>query len=768
MAENVAVTTLEIRGTEKVATTMKELKQQITDYRNELVSLGQVEDKNEEQIARQEEVIQKLQKATKLLTDVTNAHKQSAKEDGKEVDIANDSYNALQKRLTELKKAYKEMTAAERDSELGKETLQTISQLDVKLKELDAGMGVYSRNVGNYGMSFEEAMNTARQSSGYLAQGIGTLNGVIGMMGIENEGLTKTLNGVTLGLQVMQNEGVSKLIIKLKDWIAAKIATTAATATETTATAAHTTAMEADAVATTAATAATSGFKKALIATGIGAIVVAIGSLIAYWDELTEALGFAKEATDAETEAMKKAEEAAEEYRKAVGSAISDSLSGYVKLRSQYKQLKSEAEKTEWINNNADAFRDLGLSVNGLNDAENAFINNTQAVVDAMIRRAMATAKEQQLTQLAAKYMEAKLKAEDQYAKQAKSAGSKVVYPRGGIYQEGEEMYVDRRSGAWVYTEKGAANYNATLKKNLMAETNRIKEEMVTLADELATDFADLLMGGGSSSSSSSSSSGTTTISAKLAAELDEVEILLEEEYALLEKGLADELWMITSKAEAEIAADEEEKKRRAEREEARRQELRDIVETSLAEIEMREEQIAKEKEYTEAKIEAAEASIDATTGLLDSVADAIEAFGGESEKAQKAAKAAKIASTIIETISGATSAYMSAQTLPPPYGQIVGSANAAAVLATGMANIAKMKAVSSSSSVSSIGNSSISANVSAPDIPTNLQTTRNVTSATEEELLNRMASPQKVYILQSDIEAAGSVAKAQVTESSF
>jgi hypothetical protein len=42
------------------------------------------------------------------------------------------------------------------------------------------------------------------------------------------------------------------------------------------------------------------------------------------------------------------------------------------------------------------------------------------------------------------------------------------------------------------------------------------------------------------------------------------------------------------------------------------------------------------------------------------------------------------------------------------------------------------------------------------------------VTSATEEELLNRMASPQKVYILQSDIEAAGSVAKAQVTESSF
>jgi hypothetical protein len=769
MAENVVVTTLEIKGGDKVSTTMKDLKNEIAGYRDELVTLGKIEDKNEQQKERQEEVIQRLRKATKLLTDVTNAHKESLEKENEEVDLANDSYNALQRQLTKLKKEYKDMTSVERDSELGKETLQNISALDTKLKELDAGMGVFNRNVGNYGKTFEESMAEARQSSGFLAQGLGTLTGALGLMGVQNEGLAKTITGVTLALQVLQNEGFSKILIKIKEWIAAKFASTAATETETAATAAHATAMEADAAATTTATAATNGFKKALIATGIGAIIVAIGTLIAYWDELTAALGFSTEATEAEKQALEEVAQAAEEYRQAVGAAIAEPLSGYVKLRAQYKQLKSEHEKRKWIEQNTDAFKDLGLSVNDLNSAEEAFVNNTQAVVDAMIRRAMATAKEQQLTQLAAKYMEEKLKAEDEYAKKAVTAGSKVTTPMGGIYQEGELMTLNSRSGQWQYTEKGAAKQNEFVRKVAFGRANQVKGQMEALAEELATDFADIIMGKATGSSSGSSSgSSTSTISAKLAAELDEMEALIAEEATILEKELADELWVIDQKMKKEAEAAAEEKRLREESEKARKAELQSIIDASLAEMDLRDEQIAKEKEYTQAKIETAEASIDATTGLLDSVAGALESFGGESEKAQKAAKAAKIASTIIETISGATSAYMSAQTLPPPFGQIVGAANAAAVTATGMANIAKMRSLPVSGSSMSGALSAPSASVAPPNIPTELQTTRNLTSASEEELLNSLTQPQKVYILQSDIEAAGQAAKAIVEESSF
>jgi hypothetical protein len=83
------------------------------------------------------------------------------------------------------------------------------------------------------------------------------------------------------------------------------------------------------------------------------------------------------------------------------------------------------------------------------------------------------------------------------------------------------------------------------------------------------------------------------------------------------------------------------------------------------------------------------------------------------------------------------------------------------------MANIAKMKATSLSS-LSSPSFSSPSASVSAPNVPTQLDAVRNLTSASEEERLNRMAQSQKVYILQSDIEAAGAASKVQVTESTF
>lgn len=266
MSENVAVTTLEIRGTEKVATTMKELKQQINDYRNELVALGQIEDKNEEQMARQAVVIDKLRKATKLLSDVTNAHKKAEGQLNEAIDMNTASYNELQAEMTRLKKLYKDMSAMERDSEFGQETLQTISQLDVKLKELDAGMGQYQRNVGNYGQTFEQSMAQARQSSGYLAQGVGTLNGILALTGTENEGLTKALTGATLALQVMQNEGVSKLLVKLKEMVSAKIAARAAAKAQAAEAKATATAMGAEAVATQGATKATNLFKKALIA----------------------------------------------------------------------------------------------------------------------------------------------------------------------------------------------------------------------------------------------------------------------------------------------------------------------------------------------------------------------------------------------------------------------------------------------------------------------------------------------------------------------
>ena len=107
--------------------------------------------------------------------------------------------------------------------------------------------------------------------------------------------------------------------------------------------------------------------------------------------------------------------------------------------------------------------------------------------------------------------------------------------------------------------------------------------------------------------------------------------------------------------------------------------------------------------------------------------------------------------------------------TIPPPYGAIVGAAQAAAVTAAGIAQIAKIRQTKvGSSGASSGGVSSPNAVVSAPMVETSVPSVRSVTTATEEERLNQMAKDQRVYIVSSDIEAALDGNKTRVEESSF
>lgn len=153
-----------------------------------------------------------------------------------------------------------------------------------------------------------------------------------------------------------------------------------------------------------------------------------------------------------------------------------------------------------------------------------------------------------------------------------------------------------------------------------------------------------------------------------------------------------------------------------------------------------------------------------ATSGLLSSLADMYESDEKNSEKNAKKIKNLRIASATIDMLNGAVMAYSTAQTLGPPQGPIIGAINAAAVIATGMANINKIKSTNPSGG----GASSAPAVVSPPSVDTGMQSVRSITSASEEERLNRMASNQRVYILQSDIEASGNQSKVQVEESSF
>lgn len=158
-----------------------------------------------------------------------------------------------------------------------------------------------------------------------------------------------------------------------------------------------------------------------------------------------------------------------------------------------------------------------------------------------------------------------------------------------------------------------------------------------------------------------------------------------------------------------------------------------------------------------------------ATSSILGSMADMYEDDTKNAAKNAEKVKGLRIAAATIDTISGAVGAFMQAsETIPPPYGQIVGAISAAAVTAAGMTQIAQIRNNDVSSSGASSSSGRISAISAAPTASTEVTNVRTVTSATEEERLNQMASDQRVYIVASDIEASQNQIKTQVAESSF
>lgn len=84
---------------------------------------------------------------------------------------------------------------------------------------------------------------------------------------------------------------------------------------------------------------------------------------------------------------------------KETSDEFGEGLSTLYRLQLQWKNLRTEAEKTKWIKNNQSEFSKLGIAINDVADAENVFVKNTAAVIESMRLRAIAAAGEQLATE---------------------------------------------------------------------------------------------------------------------------------------------------------------------------------------------------------------------------------------------------------------------------------------------------------------------------------------------------------------------------------
>lgn len=134
MAEEIVkIIKIETEGSVK---TVKDLKDEIKSLRDDLVN-------TEKGTKEYDNILNKLVSDQQKLTDVMNAGKST-------YSAVDDSIKGLRNQLKSLNNVYDELSAADRNSEVGANLLKQIQGVSTQLKELEGETGRFQRNVGDY------------------------------------------------------------------------------------------------------------------------------------------------------------------------------------------------------------------------------------------------------------------------------------------------------------------------------------------------------------------------------------------------------------------------------------------------------------------------------------------------------------------------------------------------------------------------------------------------------------------------------------------
>lgn len=864
-----------------------ELKKRISSLRDEILNL----DKGTDEYAKS---VTELQNAQRRLDEVMSLTKKTAT-------ALDGSYDSLVHKMSLLKKEWRATNDEAKRNELGKQ----IEQINTQLKEFDSSIGNHQRNVGNYTESIETALGgleTSTKSYGEawgamqkstevtrarfegvqktasgLASGFAAVQGVMALVGVENENLEKTFLKVQSAMAVAQGVGGLKDLVE--GFTQLKTAFTGVTKT---------------------------GGQAATVLAGVGGgAVAAVGGFIAVaaaaialagnMDKLKQK--FAK--TTEEQKAKKALAELNLELTKVNAQSSAEKIVRLKELSNGYKKLGDNLEdKQKYVKEFADELRTMGIEMNDVNDADNIFINNTDSYISAVMARAKADALRNKAMEDYAEYLEQRASLEvelvDAETKQAQGAPDKTFWENIGEAIIGASVYegvsvADAQDFNDDWTAQIAQDAVDAVKGKIKALDEKIEADITKLFTEAAAQdaIADGILGsgtgkkGGSAGSSSTSSNGDDgdDIVARVKEiaerarqavidtkeeELAEAQRIYDEELQLLvshgentanlteeynkkvqeinKKYAVDTVAIIKeqlaqldnaysnasrlaaissaptsdkqsrgflgsilglgtlddqrnaesaekSKSDALTAQYEKEQayleKRKgllqemlqAETDPQKRLDIeQQIIDTEISMEEAKNDELnrlgeeanKKEAERQQKRQAIFAAGAQAASSLLTSIADAYESNEKTAAENEDKIKALRITAAVIDTIQGAVTAFASAQSLGPIAGPIIGGINAAAVTAMGIANINKIKNTKigdANASVDGGGTGRATASPAAYSAENPFNYTRQVTGASEVEELNR---DQRVYILESDIQASNRRVEIREQETSF
>jgi hypothetical protein len=318
--------------------------EQANKLMQQAVQIEKLKAQADQQKIKAEQEIVKLQKMQAQET------ARLAKEQEKAAKLASNeasAYSKLSAELNKARKAYKDLAVQNQENSVeGKELLDTVTRLDAQLKKVDATVGQHQRNVGNYGEAtkslklqlreltqalqqmdesdprfqqmaqdaaelkdkIDDTGATIRATTGNAVEnlsgaflqagqlGVAAFQGVeasLQLMGIENEtvleGMRKLQALAALSDSLKTLGELDQKYVEIKASLTAALSKmglfTSAQQAQNTAVAAGSTGFT---VMGKSAKAALTGIRGGIAATGIGLLVVALGTVVAYWDDIKE------------------------------------------------------------------------------------------------------------------------------------------------------------------------------------------------------------------------------------------------------------------------------------------------------------------------------------------------------------------------------------------------------------------------------------------------------------------------------------------------
>lgn len=237
-------------------------------------------------------------------------------------------------------------------------------------------------------------LDAATDAISILGNTFSSLQGTIGLVTGDTDKMKRavtafttvqsTLNAVTSISNAIQKQSALITVLSTKYTNLKKIATRAATIAEirnTAATNKGKVGQNAFNIALAIGKALLGDWKSLLVAAGVAAGGYA--AITAITAEDTKKLEEEEKKAKQEEESLMKTQNQHDDMiRDKYINTVADLRSKYDELKESYKQLKTEKEKSDWIKNNQEGFKQLGFAVKGVDDANKLLIDNADEMIE--------------------------------------------------------------------------------------------------------------------------------------------------------------------------------------------------------------------------------------------------------------------------------------------------------------------------------------------------------------------------------------------------